>query len=162
VKVRTEVWPAATDCGLNDAVTPAGRPVTLNPASWEKPLALARLTAKLTDWPCIRSATAGSAVSVKFVEATIVSGTADDVVLLFAATVIVPVAAPLGIVNVIEVADTVATGAAIVPPPSFANVNWGAAPKFEPVTLTRVPIGPDFGLKSVITGCCGPAAGTAQ
>ena len=66
--------------------------------------------------------------------------------------VIGPVAVPATTTKLTEAEETLEKGCPIVPPPCFGMEIWGAEPKLLPVTVTKVPTGPDFGLKSVIVG----------
>jgi hypothetical protein len=94
-------------------------------------------------------AEAGAAVIVKAVDGVTVNG--DDVVALppEVMTEMGPVAAPAGTTNESEAAELVETGGLIEPPPNCDITICGAAPKFDPATLTSVPAGPFLGLKPV-------------
>ena len=63
-----------------------------------------------------------------------------------------PVAVPAAIANVTEVCDALDSVCPIVPPPCLGMDTCGADPKLVPVIVTRVPIGPDVGLKFEIAG----------
>jgi hypothetical protein len=138
--------------GLNDAVTPEGTPETESWANRLKPFPLASDTANATLWPWIRFAEAGATPIVKPVEGVTVKGLAELTLPNAVATVMAPVAAPAVTTKVSEAEEIVDGGGLTAPPPSCGMVIWGAVPKFVPVMVTSVPMGPIFGLKSVIVG----------
>ena len=156
VRVRMEIWPAVTLVGLNVAVTPDGTPVAVKAASWLNPVDDAREAAMVTDCPWIRFAKPGAADRVKLVEGMTVNGWALMAVPLFTKIEKGPVVAPAGTVKVRLVAETVPTGAEIVPPPCLAILTCALVPargaRFVPVTVTRLPMEIDGGVKLVIVG----------
>jgi hypothetical protein len=150
VSVSNDVCPAVTRVGLNEALAPAGTPVTPSVANWVNPLELVRLTANVTVWPPIKLAADGVTSRVKSVEVVMVSGDAETTGLPPTVTVMFPVAAPGGMTNMRVDADALATCASMVPPPCLFNVTLGFGARPFPAIVTRVPEGPDAGLKPLI------------
>jgi hypothetical protein len=149
VNVSTAVWPEVMDGGTKAAVTPLGMPVTLSAASCVKPLALLSPTAYETVCPMIRLADGGDTARPKVFAGVTVN---EELVLTPAApllTVMGPVADPAATTKVRDACDALAIGWPMAPPPCFAMDTCGD-PKLLPVTVTEVPMGPDFGLKSEI------------
>lgn len=92
---------------------------------------------------------------VKPVEGVAVKEAVEVALPKVVATVMGPVAAPAGTTKTTAVAETLVGGGFSVPPPSCGTETCVAAPRLVPTTVTNVPRGPVFGLKSVIVG---PAA----
>jgi len=109
----------------------------------------------------MRLALAGSAERVKVLEGLMVRVAVDPAVRPFSEAVTDPVAAPAGMTKVRVVAFAVESGAESVPPDWAAKVIAAAVPvpemRFVPVTVTMVPVVPDFGLKSDMVGAAGAA-----
>jgi hypothetical protein len=107
-------------------------------------------------WPGISVAVVGTAEIVKVDAAVIVKGPADVTLCVPTVTVNFPVAAPSGTTKAIVVAVKLETGAVIIPPTELLNCTEGMSPavglKLLPVTLIRVPIVADLGLKPATTG----------
>ena len=115
VTVRIENCPAVICCGWKLAVTPKGTPETPRAANCVKPFVLASDTSYVVVWPGGSVAVLGVAVSVKLVDAVMVSVPKDTCPL--AVTVTGPVAAPVGMTNDTFVALKLEIGAGIAPPP---------------------------------------------
>lgn len=97
----------------------------------------------------------GVALTVKLEAAVIVRAVEDTAFIPFAVTVMLPVAAPVGITKDTFVEPKLETGAGMVPPPCWFRVTEGVALfalKFVPVTEIRVPAVADVGVKLVIVG----------
>jgi hypothetical protein len=160
VRVRIDVWPAVMLLGTKAAVTPEGSPVRLNAASELKPLADVRFTDTPTDCPRIRLGVPGAAFNEKLEGGTMVSAAAAFADCPFTVTDGTPLAAPAGMMKVRVAAVALAANPVTVPPAWLASENCAAVPllgsRFVPITVTRVPAGALFGLKSVIAGAGTP------
>src|ERR1035438_1989576 len=96
----------------------------------------------------IRLADGGEAAKVNVLAGVTANAEALMSTALPAVTVIGPLADPAAMVKVREVDERMETGCTMVPPPCFGMDTSAAAAKLLAVSVTEVPIGPDFGLKS--------------
>src|ERR1019366_5979132 len=165
VMVSVDCPPAATAVGTNAAVSPAGSPVRLSVASPGNPFALVTETVYVVVCPAITFAIDGTAEIVKVLDGVTVNSDGDRVPVvalpLEADTVMIPVAAVDGTINVRLFTVDAVTGAETMPPPCATIRTSAGVPALdtrpEPVKVTEVPIGPLAGENPLMIGSGPPS-----